>query len=111
MLRGEPLKARPAPAGTESEYDGAPRASFRPGVAWGVLALSLLATAIGPYLSLLQAKQRVRLRFEEQVSRVASAIQTRLVSYEQVLKGAGGVYAASMAVEREGWREYVNSLE
>ena len=105
------MKKRPAPAGTESEYDGPPRASFRPGVAWGVLALCLLATAIGWRLSLLQAKQRVRLRFEEQVSRVTSAIQTRLVSYEQVLKGAGGLFAASLAVEREEWREYVNSLE
>src|SRR5262245_46856827 len=107
--RLEPLS--PSAGKGEDELGPPARPLSRPGAALSVLALCLVATFIGWQLALFQVEQRVRFRFEEQVSRVSRAIQTRMISYEQVLKGAGGLFAASRAVEREEWREYVGSLE
>ena len=89
----------------------AARALGRPGVAWAVLALCLLATTIGWRISLSQVKERAHDRFDLLVGRVTQAIRERIMGYEQVLKGAGGLFAASTSVQRDEWRAYVASLD
>src|SRR5262249_32229656 len=82
----------------------------RPGVTWMVLALCLLATGIGWRVSLRQVRDRGQASFDLFRDRLKRAIRTRMAAYEQVLNGAGGLYAASKSVERDEWRAYVNRL-
>ncbi len=90
---------------------GSAKTLERPGVAWVVLGLCLLVTYISWQVSLSQLQRRNRDRFQRHVEQVTQAITNRIRGYEQVLKGAGGLFAASEKVKREEWREYVQSLD
>ena len=87
------------------------RALARPGVAWGVLALCLLATTVGWRISLSQEKERARERFDLHVERLKQGIRDRILSCEQVLKGAAGLFAAGQSVQRHQWHDYVATLD
>jgi len=56
-------------------------------------------------------RQALKEQFEFRANAVAHAIQDRLHSYEQVLKGAAGLFAGSSAVSRLEFSEYVKSLK
>jgi CHASE1-domain containing sensor protein len=85
-------------------------AFWRPGMAWVVLALGLAATAVGWGLLQSQLKKRHVARFQSHIEKVEQQIRERMVSYEQALKGAAGLFAASASVERGEWAAYVASL-
>ena len=50
-------------------------------------------------------------RFEAEVSRVEEEINNRMASYEQVLRGAAGLFNASTAVSRSEWHGYIDTLD
>ncbi len=50
------------------------------------------------------AEQEARTRFEFQAMQVQDAITGRMMDYEQVLRGAAGLFAASVSVARSEWR-------
>ncbi len=80
-------------------------------VAWIVLLLSLLVTFViwkGAQETLLHAQQ---VQLENRTEEVSNAIVRRMSSYERVLRGGVGLFAASKSVERAAWRDYVASLE
>jgi signal transduction histidine kinase len=54
-----------------------------------------------------RGQERFRLRTEQQVA----ALVDRMAGYEQVLKGAAGLFAASDGVSRDQWHDYVGALE
>jgi PAS domain S-box-containing protein len=83
----------------------------RPAVAWVVLALCLLATAIACQVSLHQMNRRGYDRFRLHMEQVIRAIQSRMEGCEQVLKGAEGLFIASRSVERLEWHDYVAGLD
>ncbi len=83
----------------------------RPMVAWVVLSLCLFVTFIGWQVSLSQLQRRGRDRFQRNVEQVTQSIQARIQGYEQVLKGAVGLFAASDDVRRDEWKQYVSLLE
>jgi len=83
--------------------------------------LSLLATLLTLLLGLSlslglwwSAKQDDRRaaqeRFQFETREIQFAIQQRLLAYEQVLRGAVGLFAASKKVERDEWHDYVSNL-
>ena len=80
-------------------------------VTWIVLLLTLLVT-FGAWKNaqeaLLQAQQ---VRFENRASEVSNAVLKRMQSYEHVLRGGVGLFAASKNIERAEWRDYVASLK
>ncbi len=79
-------------------------------VAWIVLLLTLLVTLLAwknAQEELLQAQQA---QFENRAAEVINAVLKRMQSYEQVLRGGVGLFAASKSVERAAWRDYVASL-
>ena len=80
-------------------------------MAWGVLALSFLVTVLSWQVSLSQLHRRGRERFLRHVEQVTEAIQTRMQAYEQVLKGAQGLFAASEQLKRTEWHDYIRSLD
>ena len=87
------------------------RTFARPGVAWVVLALCLLVTAIAWQVSLHQLNRRDYERFTLHMDQVVRAIQNRMQGYEQVLKGAEGLFTVSRSVERTEFHDYVAGLD
>ena len=58
-----------------------------------------------------QSEREDRLRFDLRVEDIASSLRGRMLDYEQVLRGAVALFAASQRVEREEWAAYVRGLE
>ena len=54
--------------------------------------------------------QRIQSDFDFTVRESAEHIQQRLLAYEQVLRGAGGLFAVSSHVKRDEFRTYVEKL-
>lgn len=78
--------------------------------AWVIYLAVLLATAL-----IWHQVQRVRnadaeIRFQAMAKEQREVLLDRMHDYEQVLLGATGLFAASVSVERDEWRAYVNSL-
>ena len=112
----DPFPARAASESNPSSAAPAPRPPASgpyapPGAAWIVLGLCLLATGMGWWLVRSQVSSRTQDRFEQHTARVKQAILSRTLAYEQVLKGAVGLFAASRSVEKEEWRTYVRKLD
>jgi PAS domain S-box-containing protein len=58
-----------------------------------------------------QSEREDRLRFDLRVEEIATALRGRMLDYEQVLRGAVALFAASQSVERDEWTAYVRRLE
>jgi PAS domain S-box-containing protein len=58
-----------------------------------------------------QSEREDRLRFDLRVEDIANALRGRMLDYEQVLRGAVALFAASQSVERDEWTAYVGRLE
>lgn len=58
-----------------------------------------------------KAENSARTRFEARASQIRDAITGRAQDYEQVLRGAAGLFAASGIVGQEEWRAYYESLK
>ncbi len=61
--------------------------------------------------ALYSAEQEARTRFDFRAEEIREALSGRMLDYEQVLRGATGLFAASKSVEREEWRSYYRSLK
>ncbi len=82
-----------------------------PVTGWSVLAISILLTVLGWRLSDESVRRRSAERFSYMVKETEHAIHNRMIDYEQVLHGGAGLFKASEAVSRRGWRAYFESLE
>lgn len=78
--------------------------------AWLVLALSLIITALGWWLSSEAIEKRANDRFSFEVRDAQERIQTRIKQYEQILQGGVALFDAQPQVTRAQWRTYVSSL-
>lgn len=86
------------------------RTLSRPGATWVVLAVCLIATALVRFYARQQEQARAQLQFNTHAEALQDAIAERLERYDQLLRGAGGLFAASITVERQEWQNYVGSL-
>ncbi len=57
-----------------------------------------------------KAEGAARANFEARAVQIRDAVAGRLLDYEQVLRGAAGLFAASGVVSRNEWRSYYESL-
>jgi PAS domain S-box-containing protein len=81
-------------------------------IALGITILAGLAvTWIAWRAAQQQAENYARLRFDIRVAEVSQALRGRMIDYEQVLRGAVGLFAASVEVDRGEWAAYVATLE
>ncbi len=80
-------------------------------LAWMVLLVALLLTVSLWQLSILLVKDRTRAHFENQSQQLKTAIEERLLNYEQVLAGSAGLFAVADLIGRNDWRTYVNKLD
>jgi len=105
---------------TETEFSREKPASViaepRPDGFWSWLtpaavAAIVLAATLGVWDHVrTQEMDTARARFDRYAGNVAAAISERLTGYEQLLRGADGLFQSSKDVDRIAWRDYVQSL-
>jgi len=83
---------------------------FTHSLAWIVLVISLVASTGGWLIAREHEALTARKRFDEEVSRIQTALAERMNIYQDVLHGGAGLFAASYSVERSEWKAYVNSV-
>jgi len=81
--------------------------NWRNGIAWLVLAFTLLGQLLILQQLRANSDQAAEQQFELLAGKVTNAIEQRLIDHEQILFGAAGLFAASGEVSRAQWRAYV----
>ena len=82
----------------------------RPALAWAVLALSLLSTLLIWQLARRHTERAGAEYFRFRAQQIQRAIAQRMAAYEEILRGAQGLFAASRKVQRSEWKAYVGRL-
>ncbi|PCI51432.1 MAG: hypothetical protein COB51_01860 [Moraxellaceae bacterium] len=82
-----------------------------PIMAWAILFISLILTIAAYSIASNQVDARARERFIFRSEEITSAIKERLQIYEQTLRGGVAFVNSSDPVTREGWKQYVESIE
>lgn len=82
--------------------------SFYSLFAIGIFVL-LLNIYFFQYLQKIIVKENYK-KFETDSKNIVKRVRERLNNYELILSGARGLFAASQSVERDEWRNFVNSL-
>ncbi|MDB6022321.1 MAG: multi-sensor hybrid histidine kinase [Pedosphaera sp.] len=80
-------------------------------LAYVVLALSLIPTAVVYYRVKANVEARDRARFERLVEEGRAAIEQRVPHYVDEMFGIRGLFAANSSVSSEQWNQYVASIE
>jgi len=80
------------------------------GAAWLALALSLALTAAAWRFADARERQAERAELHGRVVQIAARLSTRMLAYEQLLRGASGLFAASGPPTREAWQAFVGAL-
>lgn len=91
----------PPPRGSLLDHDG---------FAWLVFVFTLLLTLTLWQLSERQIERRTQDRFLYLANKEGIVIHTRMQAYEQVLRGAAALFAASVDVSRAEWHAYIQPL-
>ncbi|MDH4217079.1 MAG: CHASE domain-containing protein, partial [Gallionella sp.] len=78
--------------------------------AWVVLLVCLSLTLAAWYGLRIQAVKNAGQQFGLHVNDVIDSIEERMRQHEQILLGGAGLFDASGAVDRAGWRAYVERL-
>ena len=81
-----------------------------PYLPWLVLAVLLTITYEFWKIAQRNVTQELQTYFDFRVREANSRIEQRMMAYEQVLRGAEGLFAASTSVERDEFRAYVSTL-
>jgi signal transduction histidine kinase len=76
-------------------------------VAYAVLVVALLLTALASYYVRQNVEARERERFEEIVGATERAVDRRMQTYIDAMLDGRGLFAASESVTREEWEAYV----
>ncbi len=80
-------------------------------LAWLVLFVGLLITTGLWIFSVQLVKDRTEARFQTQSLQLKTAIEDRLLNYQQVLAGSAGLFAVAGGVSRDEWRTYVSRID
>jgi signal transduction histidine kinase/ActR/RegA family two-component response regulator len=80
-------------------------------IAYLVLALSLIITAAAAAYVAISTAAKDRLRFENGVERTQSAINQRIDTYVNLLRGGAGLFATAGEISRVKFGNYVERLE
>jgi PAS domain S-box-containing protein len=79
-------------------------------VAWVVLGISLAASTGGWFIAREHQDLTAQKQFDEEASRIQTALSERMSVYQDVLHGGAGLFAASHSVERAEWKAYVETV-
>ncbi len=110
--RGAPPRAtRDAPRKTPGRHQKILNILHKPFTAWVILCCGLLATLFAWKLSTDYLQQQIEQRFNTHVDEITTAIEKRMLVYEQLLWGGVALFNASDEVSRAEWHTYINSLK
>ncbi len=80
-------------------------------IAWLVFLVAVAATLLLWQVSIRLVEDRTEARFRTQSLQLKTAIEERLLNYEQVLAGSSGLFSVAGDVTRDQWREYVDKID
>lgn len=80
-------------------------------IAWLVFAVVLVVTLLLWQVSIHLVEDRTEARFRTQSLQLKTAIEERLLNYEQVLAGSAGLFSVAGDVSREEWRVYIDKVD
>lgn len=80
-------------------------------VAWLLLIVALALTVASWQFSIRLVEDRTEARFRTQSLQLKTAIEERLLNYEQVLAGSAGLFAVAGEVSRDQWHDYVSKVD
>ena len=80
-------------------------------VAWILLIAALTVTAMLWQVSIRLVDDRTQAQFKTQSLQLKTAIDQRLLNYEQVLAGSAGLFAVAGQVSRDEWGEYIDNVD
>lgn len=80
-------------------------------IAWLVFLVAVVATVLLWQVSIRLVEDRTEAHFRTQSLQLKTAIEERLLNYEQVLAGSSGLFSVAGDVTREQWREYVDKVD
>lgn len=80
-------------------------------VAWLVLLVAVAITIVFWQLSIRLVEDRTEARFRTQALQLKTAIEERLLNYEQVLAGSAGLFSVAGSVSRDEWRTYIDKVD
>ncbi|MDX1457245.1 MAG: EAL domain-containing protein [Marinobacter sp.] len=80
-------------------------------IAWLLLLGCIAVTAVLWHVSVRLVEDRTEARFRTQSLQLKTAIEERLLNYEQVLAGSAGLFAVAPDVDRSDWRTYIESVD
>ncbi|MGH7555187.1 MAG: CHASE domain-containing protein, partial [Longimicrobiales bacterium] len=86
------------------------RRSLFPGALWAVPVLSLGLTAFAWRAATTTIAARAEERFAFRTDVIESTIRERMRNYEDILRGAAGLFGSSNIVTRTEWRRYMESI-
>ena len=86
------------------------RRSLFPGVLWSVPVLSLGLTVFAWRAASATIAARAEERFAFRTDVIESTIRERMRNYEDILRGAAGLFDSSDIVTRTEWQRYMNSV-
>lgn len=78
---------------------------------WLVFSCSVLFTITAWHFSNEYIAERANERFAFRVSQITDAVNSRMHSYEQVLRGGVGLFATSPTITRAQWHAYVENAK
>lgn len=80
-------------------------------IAWLLLIVAIAVTILSWQFSIRLVDDSTEARFRTQSLQLKTAIEERLLNYEQVLAGSAGLFAVAGDVSREQWSEYVHKVD
>ena len=85
--------------------------ALRSPIPWVALSAGLALTATG-WIGLEHSRyEEARAQFERRTETAESAVRTRMISYEQVLRSGAARIASSPSTSRREWREFIGNLQ
>jgi PAS domain S-box-containing protein len=85
--------------------------SHREKIAWFILVLDLIITVLFWNSVKNAVYQDALTRFSFRAEGIRAALEERMITYEQVLRGGVGFFEASNKVTRAEWKKYVETLQ
>lgn len=77
---------------------------------WGVLLVGVVLSALAWYAADSRLQNDARTQFETTAQKASSDIETRMLSFEDLLRGLQGLFVASESVSRAEFRNYLDNM-
>ena len=86
------------------------RIFLRMSVAWLVLIIAVSASLWQWQLTKAEVLEAARLRFASHTEQLRAVIRTRLINYEQILRGGVALFSSNNDISRRDWYNYTTGL-